>query len=877
MQTRRFLLMGGLLAGLLLMLSAVFAQSNETILTIGINEWQRDMFSERALQGFYDANPGVKVVLVTLEEGEDGFYGLDLSNLDESLDKAAAHFSQADIMMVADYNLSPLVTRAGYVLDMTPYVRADGSGAIDDFHPVGLQVFQWDNAQWAIPIALRTNFMTYNPEAFDTAGYPYPDATWTLSDYLDAGRALTVRDDSGNITLPGMFGFDERVLIRTMTGSPFYDNSGGAEIPRFDAAAIGDVLQALDAYNEELMGEDPDPENSPMQNWDWGQIPIQYGGTWMISEGMGRTPHVPVLLSGDTALISAEGFAISAGTQNPDLAYALIMHLTSDIEIVSRIFGDAPARRSLQGQEAENFFGPPVSEAVQELLPTLLENGLPASELRYGDYLYLMRQKMGEDESLTFEQAFAAVQEQALSDLAVAEARRGTGTPIAVATPVPTPVLASGEVALKFLLQTNMSPMPNREEWEAAAQEFADFDPEVGYVEFVTGFSDMNTLLEEVDCAYTAYNLLPFTELAMLQPLEPFFAMDTALDQTDMPASFWTAVTREGAIYGLPMTVQPHMMWYNPVDLENAGVFPPSSGWTVSDFMAALSQLKDANPDAKPYRTQGAFSYVLLAAALGGTPIDYSTYIPTYNLTDPAVVEALRQLLDMAKAGLIDYQRLDINPMAGGMMMSGGEPTFYDGPGFVYNWEQIGTEFSPHIPTTFPRGTNAVPVSYNLGIGFLTAQTPYADACYRWLSTVAQRPDLFMDMPARRSHLSDERLLAAQGQTAVDFYTALYADLDDPQAVPVTGFSGSSPGAWLADTWFNQAMDAYVLDNADLDTALADAQTKIEEYGECIAPIPPPENGLFDQETWEAYYKQFTDCAVAVDPDLAERFEPQED
>jgi len=125
--------------------------------------------------------------------------------------------------------------------------------------------------------------------------------------------------------------------------------------------------------------------------------------------------------------------------------------------------------------------------------------------------------------------------------------------------------------------------------WDRIAQEFTDADPEVGYVEFVTGYMDIAEQFEEIDCAYTSYNYVPFIDLSLIQPLDPFLSTDTSFDRSDIPEILWPLVTRDEKIYELPMTLMPLMMWYNPENFEAAGIFPPEMGWTISDFIDASS------------------------------------------------------------------------------------------------------------------------------------------------------------------------------------------------------------------------------------------------------------------------------------------------
>jgi ABC-type glycerol-3-phosphate transport system substrate-binding protein len=871
---KRIMLLGSVLASLFVVFSTLQAQSNETILTIGLESWQADMLTERLLQGFYETHPGVKVVPI-LFEGNEAYFGFESSATQDALDKAQAYFSHADVLLANDSNLAPLYTRAGYVLDLTPYMRADSSGAIDDFQPVAQKMFVWDDGVWALPAVLHLSLVSYNPKAFDAANYPYPDLSWTLDDYLNAGRALTIRDANGTVTLPGFYGFDERSLVRGLLGRGFYDDSTQPESVRVNDPEIEAMLQSLDAYNNEIMGDDPNSTVS--QNWDWSKIPMQMGGTWLLTGELGEQ-YVPVLLPGESAIVSGDGFAISAGTEHPDLAYELVTYLTGNIEVSSFLYSDIPVRRSLEGQTAENSVPQLASNVLKDIRPLIVENGIPSSELRYSNYLAVARAKMAEDASLTLTDALQQAEEQAVSDFQMAEDR--TKTPVIVSTPVPTPSLAAGEIALKFWVQTSYSTLPNQEGWDRLKQEFVDGDSEVGHIEFVTTYREPSEQFKQVDCAYVSRNYVPEIDLTLLQPLDPFLSTDATFDRSDIPNLIWPLVTRDEQTYALPMTLLPLMMWYNPTDFEAAGVFPPEMGWTISEFMDALKLLKEAQSDKKPYHSDyGSAAYLLLVAGLGDMPIDYSTYIPTYHLTDPAVVEALRQVLDLAKAGFIDYAALDIgsNSMMVPVRADDDSGTvLYDGPAYIGDWKEIGTEANPYIPVTYPRGSDLIPLAYGVGAGYISAQTPYAEACYRWLSTLTQHPELFDAMPARRSQADSDTILTAQGQMASDFYMSMFELMDSPQVVlvpSVFGGTSNSDGAYLAEIWFNQALDAYVLEGTDLKTALAEAQGFIDDYNSCISGVEFLDPTTTDSGAWEAYYKQFTDCAMSVDPSLAPRFE----
>src|SRR5688572_28918002 len=115
---KRMMLLGTVFAGLFAVFGSLLAQSNEIILTVAIEEWQTDLLNERVLQGFYHTHPGVKIVPILIG-GDDTYFGFDPADVEGSLDKAEAYFSRSDVLMARDYNLYPIYTRAGYVLDLT--------------------------------------------------------------------------------------------------------------------------------------------------------------------------------------------------------------------------------------------------------------------------------------------------------------------------------------------------------------------------------------------------------------------------------------------------------------------------------------------------------------------------------------------------------------------------------------------------------------------------------------------------------------------------------------------------------------------------------------------------------------------------------------
>ncbi len=115
----------------------------------------------------------------------------------------------------------------------------------------------------------------------------------------------------------------------------------------------------------------------------------------------------------------------------------------------------------------------------------------------------------------------------------------------------------------------------------------------------------------------------------------------------------------------------------------------------------------------------------------------------------------------------------------------------------------------------------------------------------------------------------------------MSLYQAYNEALQNPNVVIIPSpFSNSvaDPAAsvtnFITQNWLNRAFDNIVLEDADVDVALADATQFIEEFSTCtsgIAPLDRPISELSDEEGSE-YFNQYLRCAVDVDPTLDEIF-----
>nr|MBA3874677.1 hypothetical protein [Anaerolineae bacterium] len=567
-------------------------------------------------------------------------------------------------------------------------------------------------------------------------------------------------------------------------------------------------------------------------------------------------------------------------------------------------FGVSPARQSLVGATTTNNNGTiaaagggPVtvggpggpggglsnlSDANKAVVTQALASGIPLSEIRFGDYVAAALNKMSSDGS-DAQTALQTLEAQAVSDLQAADTAK-TASPVVLATPVPEVVLQTGQVSLKFGLNSFIAPLPNKDKWDQLVADFTASDPQVKDIKLDVEARGGNQFASTDDCFYLPYNNVPGIDLSTVINLDPFIDSDSTFDKNDVIGNTLNLITRDNKIWAYPLALQPVALEYNADAFAKFNVPEPASGWTINAFTDALKSIKVDPADAAPFasREPGGTYLLMLIAAYGGVPLDYRTDPPTVDLTSQKNVDAIRQVLDLAKNGYLKYDKLSANTF----IINGDDATaesIYDTAlnGFSFRGRRGGGPAAPgqttttgttdaYKLTTYPTGTDASAVSYDVTTAYISATSQNPEGCYRWISYLSKHPEVLNAMPAFRSQLAD--VATVQSANAANYYTLLDNLIQQPSTIvfPSQGGGGfNSPANFLIQFWMNRAFDNYVLNNGTLETDLADAQTYSKAFQECIATIPALDPATQDRR---AFFTQYTDCAKKADPTISGLF-----
>ncbi len=860
------------------------------------NLWENTLTPE-VLAEFESQHPGVTVQITFTESTFFGFGG-GSSTVDDQLDSTEESVSAADVLYIDSSSLTTADTQAGYYLDLAPLVMNDPALNAADFFPAVWQSYQWDNGIWALPLSTDVIVLTYDPAAFDAAGLAYPTERWTIDDFAYAAQQLTQYNADGTVDTPGFStvsgGSNQDVFLRALAGASLYDAATTPNAPDLSNPALEHILEVWYQMRQDgvVLAQGGGRDTA---------IPLRVEGiNGYAGRGFGPNQdqtetRYASLLPGGVAGLSVQGFAVSAGTQYPEMAYELAKFLTDQPALASNNFSASPARNSLVGVTSQNGNnnngGAPggpggpggfggnrtIPTEIQPVIDQGLAAGLPVAELRYASYLSAAVTEMDSNGGDALS-ALQTVEAQAVSDAQTAQARLGT-VALYVTPPTPAPTLAPGEIALTCAVNQGFGGgfrggdnLSNQDEWDQVIADFVASEPAVGAVNLeIARNTDLATLAESYDCIILPSNVVPDSDLSTILNLDPLIDTDLSFDRNDVIGNTLAQLQQDNKTWALPLAIQPQMLEYDPQQFAQAGVPEPLNGWTADAFVDALHTLKPYDTDPTPFvPNDPSGSYLLmLIAAFGGLPIDYRTTPTTINFTDPATVDAIRQVLDLAANGYISYSS-DQEPVI---------VTSDSSPAITTNTLNQFARFGPFRPggaaqptmvlTTYPQGSQYGVIAYEITTGYVSATAQNPDATYRFLSAVAQNPQLFSGMPARRSLVNDPAVVAAQGQDIAAAYQQLDALMRAPNTIvfPMqSGAGGAGALNFIQEYWLRRAFDNYVNNGADLDVELADAQQYTQAYMECAAGITLDTTATDFGDQFRASAEQIRTCATSVDP-----------
>ena len=247
----------------------------------------------------------------------------------------------------------------GVLMDLTPFIQRDGI-SLDEFVPLGVESFNWNGGQYALPSYVSNLATGYNRNIFDAAGLPEIPTDWdtgafSWSDFVEVGKKVTVdRNGDGTIDQWALRRLPPWRLMLFMFDGDWVGEDGQ---PALLSPAVVRSIEEMAALTLEHNLVIPSGGSAA---WNQGIIGMDQVGQFTIPT-MARNAWeygVGVLPEGGppgtrSTILYADGFAMGANSRNPQEAWAFIKTFIMDPEmgmVMPQSQSSVPAYRPLHAQ-----------------------------------------------------------------------------------------------------------------------------------------------------------------------------------------------------------------------------------------------------------------------------------------------------------------------------------------------------------------------------------------------------------------------------------------------------------------------------------------------------------------------------------------------
>jgi multiple sugar transport system substrate-binding protein len=410
-------------------------------------------------------------------------------------------------------------------------------------------------------------------------------------------------------------------------------------------------------------------------------------------------------------------------------------------------------------------------------------------------------------------------------------------------------------VTLTMLVMLPSQPSDQLADYERLARTFNEANPDIavrvrqlGLDELSQGLSVADVLNGPewgMDVLLTDSDLLPdLVQSGLVADLQPTLDASRTLQEDEFLAPVLDLLRWHGNVYGLPVEVDPWVMFYNRDLFDEAGVSYPPAGWRWDGFLTMAHSLGASGVVRFPFGSSPS-QVTPFVYQNGGTLVDDPLAPTLATLLDPATVEAVRWYANLALVEAVMPTPEDLTGYAtqvgrrqtivragdesetavaqlqadlsqaiasGEVAMSLGRLS--DRGGRLARW---GFDWSI-VP--LPVGEEAATLANVRGC-FVAARSNHAAQAWQWMDYLTEQPPLHGGLPARRSAARGDAARAQLGQQVAAVLDELLLPLESGAVLPESLEQ-------QAAHWLGGPLLAALAGEQVLEEALATAQQRAE-------------------------------------------------
>ena len=323
----------------------------------------------------------------------------------------------------------------------------------------------------------------------------------------------------------------------------------------------------------------------------------------------------------------------------------------------------------------------------------------------------------------------------------------------------------------------------------------------------------------------------------------------------DYSPELLTLFQEEGALWTLPLDVNPMVIRYNENRFSTAGVPTPTMDWTLNDMLNTAAQLGQTG-DSPTYGFISTGFGVLagpdiveLVLLEQGVSL-WDVAAGSANVTDPTVTAVFNQYV-------IWLQQNALYPSPVGEEVDERDALVSAGRAALWVTSSDRRPFNIGVPEPFAvlplplLNSQFLPPPWQEGL-FISQNVADPSGCMQWLEFLTTRVDAVRSIPAKQSLAASRAWENEVGpENAAVFREALARHLASSSPDTLLSIYGTKLPLYL---WLQKAADAVVA-GSEATAELANLQTQSETYLACIGDSAP------------ASYEEISACAREVDPD----------
>lgn len=338
---RRAILTGAIAAGMLAVGSAAYAGE--------INFWHvwggpRLPMIEDMIAKFEAENPDITVSHTLMDQGE----------MAQKYLTAIASGNPPNVIMMHSGRFFPAFAERNVLVDLTPYVEADGLDVHEVFYSSDAENYIWEGAVLGLPVATDSgawNFF-YDAEAFEAAGLDPDSPPTTWQELEEYAAKLTVKDgdrfvqigfspvSAANYPFKEWLTLNNGKFISDDGKTILFDSPEGVETLEWIVGMYDRLYGGFDKVID-LAGQPGGGGRNAKGIWYDGQLAMHFDGVWHYAQLQANAPDKPVRAAlmpyngnnPDAGLVNAGGvgwgYSIPKGASNLDDSWKFLKYATA--------------------------------------------------------------------------------------------------------------------------------------------------------------------------------------------------------------------------------------------------------------------------------------------------------------------------------------------------------------------------------------------------------------------------------------------------------------------------------------------------------------------------------------------------------------------